>query len=110
MARNQFTTNKENGIFNWSLRNPFHGVKASQDETDEVVARIINLALPQLPGIVGSAISELELDLEDYALYIVGSPTVIARMGGSSIGYSIHVSVYPRPDTLDGKGNPELVG
>jgi hypothetical protein len=110
MDRGRKYETSEVGIFNWSLRQPFAGIAGSEDETGNLVARIISLAVPELQWITCIIRSELELDIDDYAVYISGTPTVIAGVVGDVIGYSIHLSLYPRDGLEARTGNTELAG
>jgi hypothetical protein len=98
------------GEFNWSLRSPFHGIEGTEDEAGDLVARIYNLVVPELYWITKLVRGQLELALEDYAVYISGTPVRITRLGSETLGYSIHISVHPNFANVSGPEATELVG
>lgn len=110
MDGNSSYAEKETGTFNWDLRQPFLGVEDVEDQAGELAARVVNLALPELHWITGLIREQLELGLDDYAVYITGTPVRIARLGGETIGYSVHLSIHPRFASVSGPAATELVG
>jgi endo-beta-N-acetylglucosaminidase D len=101
---------KGTGIFNWTLPTPFAGIAGSKDEASELAARVVNIVVPELRWLTKHIGAELELDIDDYSVYVSGSPVVIDGMGGSAIGYSIHVSIYPRYDPETREGDTGVAG
>lgn len=110
MDGNKSHAKQETGTFDWDLRHPFLGVEDVTDQASELAARVVNLLVPELQWITGLIRGQLELGLDDYAVYISGTPVSIARLGGEAIGYSVHVSIHPRFAPQSGPDATELVG
>jgi hypothetical protein len=110
MDGNTSHAKQETGTFNWDLRHPFLGVENSENQAGDLAARVVNLLVPELQWITGIVREQLELGLDDYAVYISGTPVRIARLGSEAIGYSIHVSIHPRFAPQSGPAATELVG
>lgn len=101
----------EDNQFNSYVQGPIAGTKGGEDGSDCLVRAIINRFARDSNGIAECLRSSLELDADAYSIYVSGTPVSITGLDGTSIGYSIHLSIYkslePRkPKTVRRVGSP----
>ena len=110
MGQGKFYADRKTGTFNYANSNPFSGLAIGEEQASDVVARCVNEIIPLVPGITDVIGKELELDVDSYAVHVTGTPVITSRVGGSVVGYSIHVSIYARPDVERREGDSVLAG
>ena len=91
--------------FGLTIDSPIRDLKDSEDPTDAIL-RIVEDRLREHSARIGGCIKyALELDARAYTVYVSGSVVELSRMDGTHSGYSIHLSIFPRVATRDGKAN-----
>jgi hypothetical protein len=92
------TINYSTKIINIGYPNPVAGFEDAKKPSRGLVAGIIDKLVGISSGLETVLGKLLEYDVEDYAVYIHGTPSDTSTLGGRGIGYSIVVSIYPRMD------------
>jgi hypothetical protein len=97
MVQNGKFINYSSSTINIVYPNPSDGFENSERPMSGLVAGTISKLVDLSSGLESVLALLLEFDDTDYSLTVLGTPAIVASLGGANLGYTITLSIHPRP-------------